>query len=51
MMRPEFIYKKWLEVVSWWKEERGLEAVPVPAHSIRLGKVWVINSNEWEWGG
>lgn len=29
MVTPEFIHKKWLEVVSWWKEEGGLEAVPV----------------------
>lgn len=50
MMTPEFIPKKWLEVVSWWKDE-GLEAVLVLAHSIRLGKTWVISSDEWEWGG
>ena len=31
MMTPEFINKKWLEVVSWWKgKERGLEAVLAP---------------------
>lgn len=49
-MTPEFIPKKWLEVVSWWKEG-GLQAVPVLAHSIRLGKTWIISSDEWEWGG
>ena len=50
MMTPEFIPKKWLEVVSWWKDE-GLEAVLVLAHSIRLVKRWVISIDEWEWGG
>lgn len=33
MMTPEFIHKKWLEVVSWWKgEERKLEAVACSSH-------------------
>ena len=38
MVTPEFIRKKWLEVVSWWKEEGGLEAVPVLHIPLDWGK-------------